>query len=271
MKHSIPSALFVKSPAAYDNTDPAQISVSTSRQETEAGPVRNVRYNGLTGVVVAHRKLLDSTALGGAVRSLEAQLGISVEKISEANSNGAQGNYLAVEVERHTAPIVAAWNNYNQVTRRTRENFAVRKARVMAVPEGNESLRATLAAWYFSHSPVERIKLAIGAEFDLAASIMQLGQKVSGLDDRVWTEFTDHWLGIRHIQMSGMQADYALRPSTDFITAAGPDTKAAYDAARKLVGEFKAEMELLDLAEQFAQSVLNVLMMITQKTASEFL
>lgn len=256
---------------AFDNTEPKSVTVTTNLQNTTAGPVRHIRFNGLTGVIVAHRKVLESPPFGQAARNLEARYNLGFESIAAANAEGAQGNYLAHEIKREIAPITAIYREYVRQVRSARENLAVRTARVMAVPEGNQSLRATLANWFLSHSPAERIKLAMNCEFELAASIMQIGKVVSGLESRIWEEFSEHWMRIKHIQMTGLQADFALQPTADFVTAAGPDPKAAYKAAESVVADFKKESEVLDLAEQFAKSVLETLMLLTEKPAADFL
>lgn len=271
MKHSVPFAQFVKPPAAYENGNEFADSVQTSLQSNDRGTIRNIRIGKLSRVIFSPKTVLESEAYGASARSLESSIGSATEKTADASERGATREYLTHEINTNFAAPVGHFRVYTADVRKEKQRHHERRANLLAVRPGNDAVRAVLANWFLAKPPIDKIKIALNSDYELAASIMTLGSVVSGLESEIWKQFEKHWMAVNHIKAAGTEADHPLMPSADNITVVGVDHAAVYADAKAKVAAFESEIKQLAQAENFAQSVLQALMMLTQKPASDFI
>lgn len=257
----------IAAPKAFANADTFDFTL----QADDQGNVRQIKIGDLGIVTFAPKPLLESKALGASTRTLEAAIGTASTRIKDSYARGLRGEYLESELKTEFAKPTSLFKLLAFEAQRERAALNESKARLQNVPPGNEPLRATLANWFLNHSPLDRIKIALDAEFDLACAIMQVGQNIAGLDDAVWGQFSDHYSRLHHIHAAGTEASFPIVPSESFITAAGPDKKRAYQDASQKLSEFQNREDVLELAEAYLKSVLRLLMLVTKRPASELL
>lgn len=100
---------------------------------------------------------------------------------------------------------------------------------------------------------------------ELAAQI-DGGRNLSHHDDTTWAMVVERALKAFHVVRTGMQADYALKPSAERLIVSGPDNVAAERAASEAFERFKSREAALDDREAVLQSVLTVLAAAQGKT-----
>lgn len=257
-------------PVAYAASD----DLSFTKNETQHGTNHTLRVGGQTLSVFHAGPIMKHEIIGPSANMLSAIFADATNNIQDRRADGYTGNALASVIETQVARIKPVFNDYVAKVKDVRSNHSVRKARVLEFnrnAEPNAHLRSDLRNWFLSHDPSKRIELALDADFELAAAIYEGGQRIAGLDDSIWIEFIDRYMALNHIRIAGLESAYALKPSPEFITNAGVDRDAVLDVARKAVKAFHYEVELLDMAEQYAKAIVAALVLLTGKPASEFI
>lgn len=133
----------------------------------------------------------------------------------------------------------------------------------------NQFLRSDFRSWFMSHDIPKRIKLMNNAEYGLAVSVLEGGQTLAGVDDSIWKVFLDHTVALIHINKAGLDNDFRQKPSESNLTKLGVDQNAMLESAAAAVKHFYAEAGLLTLAEDYLQSVVRALMLVSNKSFEE--
>lgn len=266
----MPVALDPRFPAAFAASD----DLTFTKNETQHGTNHTLRVGDQTLSVFHAGPVMKHEIIGPSANMLSAIFADATNNIQDRRADGYTGNALASVIETQVARIKPVFNDFVAKVKEVRSNHSVRKARVLEFnrnAEPNAHLRSDLRNWFLSHDPSKRIERALNANFELAAAIYEGGQRIAGLENATWAEFLDRYMALNHIRIAGLESAYALKSSPEFITNAGVDQKAVLDVAQKAVKAFHNEVELLDMAEQYAKAIVAALVLLTGKPASEFI
>jgi hypothetical protein len=89
------------------------------------------------------------------------------------------------------------------------------------------------------------------------AGVMEVGM-LDDLPQEIATAGRERYVVLRHVRLTGLQADYARTPSADFPLASGPDMDAAIMAAKASVAELKQRSKNIDMVSTVLNNVVSV-------------
>ncbi|WP_423208686.1 hypothetical protein [Paracoccus yeei] len=221
----------------------------------------------------APNTLLNHEKIGKAHSYLMDVVTSQFESFVESNRDGLHGKALQVQAEKVVAMIKQAQKFAIDETRSHRVNLQMRAREALTpIPEQpNAHVRAEIRANFRAKSQPEQIDMLLSADYNLAASVLELGRDHFSIPADVWKRFEDHAMAVIHVRKTALDASNTLQSTPENITAAGVDITAAMHQAEKAVQNFKSEFAVLDDAETVLQNIVAMQALISGKDASEIL
>ena len=221
----------------------------------------------------APNTLLNHEKIGKAHSYLMDVVTAQLDSFVESNRDGLHGKALQAEAQKVVAMIKQAQKFAIDETRSHRANLQMRAREALTpIPEQpNAHVRAEIRAHLRSLDESERYAKILNADYNVAASVLELGREYFNIPQDVWQRFEDRAMAVIHVQKTALDASNAMQSTPENITAAGVDMNAAMHQAENAVQDFKAEFEALNDAETVLQNIVAMQVLISGKDASEIL
>lgn len=224
-----------------------------------AGPVFTVTRNG----GVSHTAL----ASGSSASALSA-----LAPIVNRNAERLQPDAMVEQVRDDAVAAVHALGADVKAGIVEQRDIARIRQATMAIPPN-------LPTEKFSEirERLDRLDLPALAQRALSGDVIELAAQIDGgrdlspHDDTTWAIVEERAAKAFHVARSGLQANYALKPSPDRLIQSGPDTAAAEQAADEAFQRLVEREDALEAREASLQSVLTVLAVLQHKTREQVL
>lgn len=240
------------------------------REQIDRGYISTVNHQGRSASMLNSTALSAHPVFGPYVNPLDGQIAASFERLADLNRDGYTGAALAREIDIQLARVKPVLRTAIDGVREIRGNLQLRRVRGMSFDHSEGApLRADLRQWFLSHGPSERIKLAMSADWNLAVALIEVGREYCGLEPEIWVRVEDRFMALNHVRVAGLDASYVIASTTELLTGAGTDHAGAFAVAEMAVRDYHEEIALLELAEDYFQSVVKALMLVSGEPAHE--
>ncbi|MBI0476109.1 hypothetical protein D9601_12185 [Sphingomonas sp. MA1305] len=230
--------------------------LTISSQNTEAGDISMIDNAGRSAVLAITAPVKANTAIGPQTIAFgEAVAGFSRDAMTQA------GRLLPEALNAHllsTASAVLAGPFRAVQAAAIKEDQARRAAEARLLETPNDTASVAIRA---EHRGVLRtldhatLPTAINS-----ADLLRL-QAILELPDGFPSQFVDmardRAMRLAHIQKSGLQADYALKPDANDPLAHGPDAAAAERAADAALATHRQRSETIDLTRNMLREAIH--------------
>lgn len=208
-----------------------------------------------TGVAAFRNRLLAEgsplastmTALNGALASLAEQAAPLFGRLLP----GALAEEIARLVGRIVTPAYQRLRDHVQATKR---NDAARAARVDETPASLPFANEDRAAFRALDTGGRAAWIASASRDQLASLIVAGQSRFPGLPAQLWDQVVERHAILSHVEKTGLQANFQLKPTLNDPAAAGPDSDAAEAAAKAAMDQWRAEQRTTAEAENVLRS-----------------
>lgn len=267
MSRSIP-----RFPSAFDNTLPV---MRLTRAESGRGINRTVALpDGRRGSVFSEARLMNDPRLGSLFKSFDDMFDSATATLVGRNESGYHGNALDAEKLIYISKVQPPFRDLIASTQQERRDYLQATEKSLEWrrdAEPNFHMRSDLRQWLLSHSVADRLIILLKADYALTVSALEIGQAVIGLDDQQWSDWLDHARAVIHVHRAGTAADFPLKPSVEFMSAAGADMNSAIEAAQEKVKAFHERSDLLNSAEHYLQAVAKFISLVADTDVATIL
>lgn len=230
-------------------------------QQTARGPVLTISTDdGRTGTA-----FVANTVTTGPLATPMNNLANALESFASVVSANSQRFQPAALIEHNLAAVANVlakpWQALQSAGQEEARNLAAARARALTVdPEtpANAPVRARTLKLWDAADVARKAAIVTNAGYEGLAALIASCALDDDIPANLRTIAEDRYMAIRHVQITGLQAHYALQPSISDPLAFAADRAAATAAAEQALEDMKARTETINDARSALQSVITV-------------
>lgn len=111
----------------------------------------------------------------------------------------------------------------------------------------------------------EKVQRALAADAEELAALIDGGRSLVQMSDDAWSIVSERAAAVFHVERTGMQARYAMKPSVERLIVHGANLAAAEAAAQEALQRLRDDQEAIEAREMALQSTLALIAAVTRR------